>query len=37
MDKKLSLLLVVLFGITLIVNAQCVQCDGGESHCHPER
>lgn len=31
MNKKLSLLLVVLFGITLIVNAQCVQCDGGES------
>lgn len=31
MDKKLSLLLVVLFGITLIINAQCVQCDGGES------
>lgn len=31
MNKKLSLLLVVLFGITLIINAQCVQCDGGES------
>lgn len=31
MNKKISLLLVVLFGITLIINAQCVQCDGGES------
>lgn len=28
MNKKLSLLVVVLFGITLFINAQCVQCYG---------